>query len=66
MDFSYDLKLDVVLSMADRKWKPIPDDRANIRHFRHGGCPSIFLRLSGMRKVRESADERRDREGVYS
>ena len=28
--FSCDLKLDS-LSMADRKWKPIPDDRANIR-----------------------------------
>ena len=42
------------LSMADRKWEPIPDDRVNIR--------KSLLAL----ETCASAEEQRDWKGVYS
>ena len=49
------------VSMADRKRDPIPDTVSEKARY-----PWNFLRLIGMRTIRQSADEREDREGVYN
>ena len=50
------------LSMADKKREPTAYGKANLRKARELWT---ILRLIGMRKIRESADERRDRNGVH-
>ena len=45
--------------MTNRKWEPIPDDRAS------RGKVSLPMKLVGMRRMQESEDEWRDLKELY-